>query len=150
MNQADSKFLVFKVGDELFASPLLSIREVLEYQNPKPMPNMVPHFSGVINVRGAIVGVVDLRTKFLVNSTPGAKNPLLLCDTPRGTIATIVDSVEKVQEILDADIETNPPIQVKVDVTYLKGVARVANQLITIVDIHELLNDEEYAKVSGV
>lgn len=63
-NESENKFLVFSVGEELYASPLLSIREVLEFQPPKPMPNMVHYFTGVINVRGAIVGVIDLRTKF--------------------------------------------------------------------------------------
>lgn len=146
----DSKFIVFLIGNELYASPLLSIREVLEYQTPKIMPNMVQSFGGVINVRGAIVGVLDLRIKFGYKAENGPRTPLLLCDTSRGAIAAVVDAVECVKEIPEDQIETNPPISSKIEIDYLIGVARSENRLISIIDIDKMLNEQEYKKASGV
>jgi purine-binding chemotaxis protein CheW len=149
-NESENKFLVFSVGEELYASPLLSIREVLEFQPPKPMPNMVHYFTGVINVRGAIVGVIDLRTKFGHEAKNWPRTPFLLCDTSRGAIATIVDSVERVQAFAEDQIDRHPPVATKVEQSYLMGVAKSNQELITLVDIEKLLNEQEYKKASGV
>jgi purine-binding chemotaxis protein CheW len=148
-NEGELKFLVYRIGSEMFASPLLSIREVLEFQTPKPMPNMTPSFSGVVNVRGAIVGVIDLRHKFQQKVSNGSRTPFLLCQTERGTIAAVVDSVEKVQEFVEDQIERRPPISTKVEQNFLIGVAKDGGHLITLVDIDKLLNDQEYKNVSG-
>lgn len=144
MNENDSKFLVFRIGDELYSSPLLSIREVLEYQKPKPMPNMVNYFVGVINVRGAIVGVLDLRIKFNTKSSIDTKTTMLLCDTERGSIAAIVDYVESVQEFRDEDLERQPSVKSKVSTEYLIGVAKRENDLVTVIDLHQALTYEEF------
>lgn len=143
MNANEMKYLVFSIGGDFYCSPLLSIREVLEFQQPKIMPNMVNYFSGVINVRGAIVGVLDMRTKFGLTSKNSSKTPLLLCDTDKGAIAAIVDSVDRVQEFTEEEIERKPPVQSRVKQDYLLGVAKSKEQLITIVDLHKLLTEVE-------
>jgi purine-binding chemotaxis protein CheW len=144
MISSEGKYIVYRVGSVLYGSPLLSVREVLEFQQPKFMPNMVQHFSGVINVRGAVVGVIDLRKKFAVDGQVDARSVLLLCDTNRGPIAAIVDGVECVEEFKDCDIEKNPPISTQVDTKYLQGVAKRKDDLITLIDLHESLACEQF------
>lgn len=144
MSENDLKYLVFRIGDGLYSSPLLSIREVLEYQKPKPMPNMISYFAGVINVRGAIVGVVDLRTKFGTKATVDTKTAMLLCDTDRGSIAAIVDHVESVQEFNDDMLEKRPAVKSKVSHDYLIGVAKRKNDLVTVIDLHKSLTNDEF------
>lgn len=144
MTENDSKYLIFRIGNELYSSPLLSIREVLEYQKPKPMPNMVSYFAGVINVRGTIVGVVDLRAKFEVENKINAKTAMLLCDTERGSIAAIVDTVDSVQEFKPDSLERKPAIKSKIAQDYLIGVAKSGTDLITVIDLHKSLTDEEF------
>lgn len=144
MTENDSKYLIFRIGNELYSSPLLSIREVLEYQKPKPMPNMVSYFAGVINVRGTIVGVVDLRSKFDVENKINAKTAMLLCDTERGSIAAIVDTVDSVLEFKPETLERKPAIKSKVAQDYLIGVAKNGDDLITVIDLHKSLTDEEF------
>jgi purine-binding chemotaxis protein CheW len=140
----DSRFLIFRIGEETYGSPLLSVREVLEYQKPKFMPNMVKHFAGVINVRGAIVGVVDMRVKFGMKSSEEQRMAMLLCDTERGAVAAIVDQVESVLNIEDKDLDLDPPVQSKLGKEYLVGVAKNQNKLITIINLHKSLTDEEF------
>lgn len=139
----DLKYLIFKIGEELYGAPLLSVREVLECQKPKFMPNMVSYFSGVINVRGAIVGVVDLRLKF---GSPAAMSPrtaMLLCDTERGSVAAVVDRVVCVHQFVEADFDRQPMVRSNIKGDYLMGVAKKAESLVTVVDLHQLLTQEE-------
>ncbi|MFN7728946.1 MAG: chemotaxis protein CheW [Bdellovibrio sp.] len=144
MTQDEYRCLIYRIGDGLYASPLLSIREVLEYQTPKFMPNMVRHFSGVINVRGAIVGVLDLRIKFGLDGTTGSRTSMLLCDTEKGALAAIVDRVESVHEFSTTDVDLKPAVQSKMEQQYLIGIGRKAESLVTIIDLHRSLTESEF------
>lgn len=141
MIDKENKFLVYKIGDLFYGSPLLSIREVLEYQPPKPMPNMVPHFSGVVNVRGLIVGIIDLRVKFRCPTEVGRKAAMLLCDTTEGPLAAIVDSVESVQQFENDQFEKDVAVQSNIERDYLLGIAKDKNHLITIIDLHKSMEN---------
>lgn len=144
MSNLIEKYIVYRIGNTLYGSPLLTVREVLEFQKPKFMPNMVKYFSGVINVRGAVVGVVDLRVKFAMRTDDNSRAVMLLCDTPRGPVAAVVDGVESVLEFKEEDIEKNPPINSEVELKYLRGVAKRKEELITLIDLHESLAGTEF------
>ncbi len=124
LSENDLKYLIFKIGNELYGAPLLSVREVLECQKPKFMPNMVSYFSGVINVRGAIVGVVDLRLKFNSPANITPRTAMLLCDTERGSVAAVVDRVECVHQFIEGDFDRQPMVRSNVSGEYLMGVAK--------------------------
>lgn len=144
MTKDEQRCLIYRIGEGLYGSPLLSVREVLEYQAPKFMPNMVRHFSGVINVRGAIVGVVDLRVKFGLDGAVGPRTSMLLCDTDKGALAAIVDRVESVHEFSEADIDLKPAVQAKIEQQYLIGIGRKNENLVTIIDLHRSLTEGEF------
>lgn len=139
----DLRFLVFRIGEDHYGSPLLSIREVLEYQKPKPMPNMVKHFSGVVNIRGAIVGVIDLKVKFNYPVNSSSRQAMLLCDTEKGPLAAIVDIVESVILLQEEDFDKQPPVKSITNQKYILGVAKNQKHLVTILDLHQLLLEEE-------
>lgn len=143
MKNTSGKYLIYKVGSELYASPLLSIREVIEYQKPKFMPNMVDYFSGVVNVRGVIVGVVDLRDKFHCNNEIKSRTAMLLCDSDRGPLASVVDSVESVIELNEENFDRNPPVKSNVDQSYLLGVAKFNQGLVTVIDLLSIVKEEQ-------
>lgn len=127
--QNDNRYLIYRIGGELYGTPLLEVREVVEYQKPKFMPNMESHFSGVINIRGSIVGVVDLRSKFGISQEISKSTALLVCESEKGPIAAIVDKVESVLPINKSERESKPPILSKVDSSYLIGVAKINEKL---------------------
>lgn len=146
MNEEQNRYLVFTIGGESYGTPLLAVREVVEYQKPKFMPNMADHFSGVINIRGSIVGVVDLRSKFRVTTEKENNQSLLICDTEQGPIAAVVDKVEAVVGLDDEAIEKNPPIQSKVQQEHLIGVAKYKDQLVTVIDLLKTLSTDKITK----
>jgi purine-binding chemotaxis protein CheW len=69
---------------------------------------------------------------------------MLLCDTERGPIVAVVDKVESVLELKPEDVDYKPPVQSKVDQNYLIGVAKIQERLVSLVDLHKLLNEGEY------
>jgi purine-binding chemotaxis protein CheW len=134
------KYLVYKIQDELYASPLLDFREVIEYTSPKIVPNMASYFIGMINLRGLIIGVVDLRKKLGYESQNALRPSLLICETEDGPIGATIDKVEFVLQLLPQDIQ-ELKIEGRVDVAFLKGFIQHGEHLITIVDIRKLISN---------
>jgi purine-binding chemotaxis protein CheW len=145
----ESRYLIFKVGEDLYGTPLLDVREVVQYQAPKPMPNMSPAFTGVINIRGAIVGVLDFRVRLGIEANLGNKTALLVLDTTQGALAVTVDQVESVVPIPEEELDRKPPVMSKIPTDYLVGIAKHGHQLITIVHLHQLMSNEKLIGVAA-
>lgn len=141
-NAESSKYLIYRIGGDLYGTPLLDVREVVEYQKPKPMPNMRPEFIGVINLRGSVVGVVDLRKQFGCAPELPRKAALIVCSIDEGTSSVLVDQVESVSEIAADQIEKDPPVKPRVPLQYLLGVGKLSKDLITLVDLRSILASE--------
>ena len=144
----EQKYILFRLGSELYGTALLDVREVVEPIEPKPIPNTVPWFKGVINIRGEIVGVIDLRKRFghAEESTSGLA--LMIFSTSAGPLAGLVDKVESVVRIPEADIERHPNVMSVVPAEYLLGIGTVQNRLVTLVDLAKILGDEELRHIS--
>ena len=135
----ENKYLLFRLGDELYGTPLLGVREVVEPQAPKPIPNTAKHFSGVINIRGEIVGVTDLRTRFAHKAEAGAHMALMVFSTDGGPMAGLVDRVESVISLTEKEIEHNPNVGIEVHREALIGIGKHNKRLITLIDLHKVL-----------
>jgi purine-binding chemotaxis protein CheW len=140
------KYLLFTVGDELFGVPLMGVREVVEPQTIKPLPNTIEHFLGVINIRGEIVGVVDLRIRFLheIKETPFLA--MIIFESAVGPIAALVDRVESVSVIDDEDVDKNPNITSNFPIEYLIGIGKIKEKLVTLINLNKVLGVETLNK----
>ncbi|MBF0206508.1 MAG: purine-binding chemotaxis protein CheW, partial [Oligoflexia bacterium] len=91
------KYLIYRLGGELYGSPLLSIKEVIKVNKIKPVPYTVPHYRGIISLRGNIIGIVDLRIKFGLSPQEGKYgSSVLIVENEEITIGALVDDVESV------------------------------------------------------
>ncbi|MEZ4873329.1 MAG: chemotaxis protein CheW [Bdellovibrionales bacterium] len=138
------KYLIFYIGRELYGTPLLEVREVVEAQNIKPIPNVKSHFLGVTNLRGQIVGIVDLNILF--NVQPNQDKSLrsfIVFDTEAGQIGASVDKVLSVEDLSEKDIEPGKIVGSKVPSQYFYGIAKQKDRLINLIKLRELLSDEE-------
>jgi purine-binding chemotaxis protein CheW len=142
----DDRFLLFTLNDERFATPLLGVREVVEPQEPKPIPNTPTHFLGMINIRGRIVGVIDLRTRFGYRVSESGNNSLMVFETDGGPIAAVVDSVEDVVRFDSKEIDTDPHLKTSVPVRYITGIAHLKDNLVTVVNLNQVLSDINLGK----
>lgn len=141
------KYLLFNLGKELYGTPLLAVREVIKMQGIKPVPYMVTHFKGVINLRGQIVGIVDLRLKFQMKAEAEAKGMILVIDTKDGIVGVIVDEICSVEPILKEQIEADPLVETKLPAEFFLGVAKLNRGLVNLVDIAGCLSGEELRRV---
>lgn len=143
------KYLLFEIGGECFGTPLLGVREVVESQKVKPIPNTTKHFLGVINIRGEIVGVTDLRIKIGCEAKEMGFESMVVFKCDAGPIAALVDSVIAVASILDTDIDTNLGIDSHFSNEYLVGVAKHQDQLITIINLNKILSTETMMEINN-
>jgi purine-binding chemotaxis protein CheW len=143
----ESKYLIFRLGAEIYGTPLLGVREVLQPQAPKPIPNTAEYFKGLINVRGQILGVVDLRIRFDYPVTSFASVAFLVFETETGPIAAIVDKVEAVVRIDESQLQKKPNIRSQVPVEFLIGASSHQGQLVTLIDLNKTLSKEDYVAI---
>jgi purine-binding chemotaxis protein CheW len=133
------RYLVYRLKDELYASPLLDFKEVIEYIKPKLVPNMPEFFSGMINLKGLIIGVIDLRLKLGIHEATLHKPSMLVCETEAGLLAAVVDKVEFVIYVTPSDIQ-DLKIEGKIQIDCLKGFLQHQDNLITIIDIKKFVS----------
>lgn len=145
----DARFLLFKVAGELYGTPLLGIREVVEPQEPKPIPNTVPFFSGVINLRGQVVGVVDLRKRFGHEATKHHGMALMVFETESGPLAAVVDEIDCVVQLTEEHIDTKPIVRANVPSEYLLGIGNQDGRLISLIDLNRILGSEDLKVMTG-
>jgi purine-binding chemotaxis protein CheW len=147
MTQDDDRFLLFWVGSELFATPLMGVREVVELQKIKPIPHTVKSYLGVINIRGEIVGAIDLRTRFGFSALESRFGAMMVFETTSGSIAAVTDRLDGVVKIDASNIDSKPRIEAKIPVNFLLGIGKVNDRLVTIIDLGKVLDAEEVATV---
>ena len=146
-DSSGEKYLNYQLGNESFATPLIEVREVIEYRPAKPIPHTPKFFKGVINIRGEIVGVIDLRDRLEIKSdvTPVTQ---LVFETAAGPLAAIVDSVQSVTIILEKDIERRTAGQSSgSNRAYFLGVGKVNDKILTLVSLRQILTTEQLTEI---
>lgn len=148
-NREDSRYLLFHLGEELFGTPLMGVREVVELQKIKPIPHTSKSFLGVINIRGEIVGTIDLRIRFGLAAQDSKLSAMMVFATSGGPIAAIADRLEGVAHIDGKHMDLSPRIETKVPLVYLIGIAKVKEKLVTLIDLSKVLDAEEVATLKS-
>jgi purine-binding chemotaxis protein CheW len=139
----EDRYLLFVLGNEIFGTPLLGVREVVEPLVPKPVPNTRPFFTGVINIRGEIVGVMDLRARFQHSTKAEPGQAMMVFETSSGTEAALVDRIDAVAKISPQTIERQPNVKSSISPEYLIGIAKEAGRLVTLLDLKRVLEEQQ-------
>lgn len=135
------KYLLFSLQNELYGTPLISIREVLKLGVVKPVPYMANHFIGVINLRGLIVSIVDLRIKFGLVHEPQKTGLVIVIETRDGVIGAVIDDLMCVKVISPKDIEKHPNLDTRIPLRFYLGIAKTDHGLVNLVDAAGVLVD---------
>ena len=144
-SNADGKFLCFTLGKEKFAIPLLQVKEVLGNVETTAIPQAPPHFKGIMNLRGQVISVIDLRTKLKIGKpevTP--ETTIIIMDFAPLCLGVIVDSVDCVAMFEGKDISNTPDTDSTIKSDFITGVARSENSLTLILDLEAMLNISDY------
>ena len=135
-----NQFLTFSLGDEEYGVDILKVQEIKGYVPATRIPNAPPDVNGVLNLRGTIVPIVDLRRKFNLESVEYDQfTCIVVLVVQKRVIGMIVDSVSEVMNIPPADIQPPPDFGNNVDANMLRGMGKVGDKLIILLDIEAVL-----------
>ena len=142
------KYLTFIVGREEFGVTVLKVREIMGIQEITAMPRTPAWMKGVINLRGKIIPVVDLRLKFDLPDAPYTERTCIIVVQVRAgaellSMGIIVDEVSEVLNLAAADIEDTPDFGSGVDTGYIRGMAKVKGRVKILLDIDKVLSGQE-------
>ena len=146
-----SQFLTFQLGDELYGVDILRVQEIKGYTTVTKIPNTPPHIKGVLNLRGTIVPIVELRTKFGMPTIEYTLFTVIVVVVIQEKImGLVVDAVSDVLNIDKKDIQLPPQFGAKVDVSFLNGIGKSGDKLIALLDMDRLLSDSDLQEVVAV
>jgi purine-binding chemotaxis protein CheW len=142
-DRIETQYLGFPLGDERFAVEILKIREIRPLTPITPIPNAPEHIRGVVNLRGTIVPVFDLKSRFRSSSGSDSKFSIILVVTIMSRIIGIIaDAVPKVLTVHADDIAAPPDFGHRVNLTFVSGVLHRGQELLLLLDLERLLADE--------
>jgi len=145
-----SQFLTFTLGEEEYGIDILKVQEIRGYSATTYIPNAPAHVKGIINLRGTVVPVVDLRAKFGMAAVEYTKFTVIVVVKVAEKIAgLIVDAVSDVLNVASSEIRPAPDFGTHCDTRFIRGVVSVADKLAVLVNIDELLSEEETAGIAG-
>jgi purine-binding chemotaxis protein CheW len=148
-----SQFLTFLLADESYAVSILRVREIIEYDTVTRVPNMPTSIRGVINLRGAVVPVVDLAARFGLRSSNVTKRTcVIIAEVEVGgerlVMGLMADSVSQVIDLPPADIEPPPAFGTSVRVDFLKGLGKIGKKFVLILDLDRALTTLDLLSVA--
>ncbi len=146
----EAKLACFRIGSELYALDIMCIREIIQPQKLTPVPKAPPFIEGVINLRGAVIPVVDLRKRFDQSFEPGRKNRVIICSLSGKVIGLIVDEVTEVRPFTRQEIQPAPQYMKGSDADFFIGVCRVHGELMMILNLERILTSEEKIAVEKI
>ncbi|MFN0301066.1 MAG: chemotaxis protein CheW [Burkholderiales bacterium] len=148
-----NQFLSFLLGGEAFALGILAIKEIIEYGPLTEVPMMPAFVRGVINLRGAVVPVIDLAARFGRPSAPNSKRTCVViieiaAADGKEDIGIVVDAVNEVLEIPSAEIEPPPAFGTTISADFVEGLGKVNGKFIVILNVDKVLSVEEMTTLS--
>lgn len=148
-NPAPSReFLTFTLGQEEYGIDILKVQEIRGYDSVTRIANAPSFIKGVINLRGTIVPIVDLRLKFnLSDVTYNEFTVVIILNVTQRTIGIVVDSVSDVIQLSGEQIRPAPDFGAAVDIRYVTGLGTVDERMLILLDIEKLVNSGELALV---
>jgi len=138
-------YLTFLLGSDLFGIPVNSVREVIEYKKVFKTPRVPEYIRGVINLRGEVVPIIDLTSRFYHNKSEIiATSAIVIVEVSENSnkipVGVIIDSVKAVVELGEDKIDATPEIGSRIKPEYLDGIGKVANEFVILLNIDAILN----------
>ncbi|WP_066269950.1 chemotaxis protein CheW [Hydrogenophaga palleronii] len=142
--QASAEFLTFRLGGEEYGIDILRVQEIRSYEEPTRIANAPPFIKGVVNLRGVIVPVVDLRIKLGCDKVEYNDFTVVIVLNVHGrVVGAVVDAVSDVLELTGDLIKAAPEMNINVNTSFITGIATVAERMLILMDIEALMSDSD-------
>ncbi|HEY0586747.1 MAG TPA: chemotaxis protein CheW [Pseudoduganella sp.] len=152
--QAEHQYLSFRLGEETFGLGILAVREIIEYGGVTDVPMMPPCVRGVINLRGAVVPVLDLAARFgRAAGTIGRRSCIVIVESgappEQQVLGLLVDAVNAVLDIEAGEIEPPPSFGAGLRNDFISGIGKVNGKFVILINLEAVLNVPEIAAMAG-
>ena len=146
-----SQYVTFLLGEETYGISILKLNEIIAYQNCTTIPNVPGFIKGVLNLRGIVVPVIDLRERFSMETKAYDQfTVIMILDVSGRIMGLIVDAVSDVITLNEEDIKPRPNFSTSISTYFIHGMGVKDNKFIILLDVDKLLSDEELNMVDGV
>lgn len=155
LHNLEGKYLTFTLAGEDYGLEILKVREIIGMQDITAIPQTPPYIKGVINLRGRVIPVIDLRLKFgLPPQDYGERTCIIVVEVKTRVgpvqVGVVVDAVSEVLNVSGRDIEPAPALGSQVNVRYILGIAKARGTIKILLDIDRVLNSEELAVLEAL
>ena len=143
VDQGD-RYLSFSLGSEGYGIPLLSVKEVIAVPEITPIPFTPAHFLGIMNLRGQVISVIDLRAKLGIKPTATSETAVIICNMESLCLGVVVDSINSVIAPTPQEVSERPNVQSSKNTDFITSVYRKDKELILLLDIAKALDFEDF------
>ncbi|MBO8168570.1 MAG: purine-binding chemotaxis protein CheW [Thermoanaerobacteraceae bacterium] len=142
---SEKQFVIFRLGEEEYGISILTVKEITEYKKTTKVPNTPDFINGIINLRGSIIPVIDLKKRFGLGCEEiNSSNRVIIANVGEKQVGFIVDEASQVISLDNKDIEKPPEIVSGIDRKYVIGVGKLSDEkIIILLDLAKLFSDED-------
>jgi len=146
---AENQFVIFRLGNEKYGVDIMKVKEICEYKASTKVPNAPDFIEGIINLRGEIIPIVNLKKRFKISGADEVStySRIIVININEKNVGFIVDEASEVLRINGADIEEAPEIITGIDRRFITGVGKVNESIILILDLEKILTEKEKEKL---
>lgn len=145
------QLVTFKLAEEEFGVDILKVQEIIRMMPITKVPNSPDFVEGVINLRGKVIPVIDMRKRFgMAVSEHDSQTRIEVMDLQGQIVGFVVDAVCEVLRIKESTIEAPPPVVAGIGSDYMRGVGKLEDRLLILLDLDKLLSTQEVEALSGV
>lgn len=141
---AAGRYICFNLGDQEYGVPLLSIKEVLGLPEVTAIPQTPSHFLGIMNLRGNVISVMDLRVKIGLKPQDTPETSVMIFDLGNFLLGVVVDKINAVISIAETDISERPVLESNKSVDYIENIYRNKESLVLLISIAKALSLEDH------
>jgi purine-binding chemotaxis protein CheW len=144
------EYLTFTLGPEEYAIDILKVQEIRGYEQPTTIANAPPYLKGVINLRGTIVPIIDMRIKFGIGAVEYTTfTVVIVLNVGSRVVGIVVDSVSDVLAMRNEQVRPTPEFSAVVDADYITGLATMEERMLIVVDIERLMLSTDMGLVNA-
>ena len=145
----DSQFLTFRLQDEEYGLEILHVQEIKGYSKVTPLLNTPPEVKGVMNLRGTVVPIIDLRTRFGLHESEYTRfTVIIVVNVGAKIVGLVVDAVSDVLNVTTKEVVPTPDLGDGVDTSFMTGMARTGERLVTLLNVDRLVGNTTHSTLT--
>lgn len=147
----EKQYVIFKLENEAYGVDIMNVKEITEYKESVKVPNTPKFVDGIINLRGDITPIINLRKRFnLENICANSDTRVIVISIKNRQVGFIVDEASQVLRINDENIEPAPELVAGIDKKYITGVGKLDDKIVLLLDLEYILTDDEKDKIQQI